>query len=187
LNGRFGAGLLQLFYCTNDACSATHWEPFSSGKMVRIVDPGEFGEATTPQTEPPAALLPVKTIAGWKQQPDHPHPPEHEQLGVTYNFDHKQRTVRVECLSDGVALDALPTSAPEDLAAALPGDKLAGWPMWVQGVEYPACPRCGRAMQLVFQVDSDDNIPFMFGDAGTGHITQCPVHTDTVTFAWACS
>src|SRR6476661_8492276 len=32
LHGRFGAGLLQLFYCTNDGCSANHWEPFSSGK-----------------------------------------------------------------------------------------------------------------------------------------------------------
>jgi uncharacterized protein YwqG len=187
LDGRFGPGLLQLFYCTNDGCSATHWEAFTSGKMVRIVDPTEFGEATTPPAEPPAVLLPAKTITGWKPQPDRPHPPEHEDLGVAYAFDFKQRTVRVECASDGVAIDGLPMSAPEDLSIALPGDKLAGWPMWIQGVEYPTCPRCGRVMQLVFQVDSDDNVPFMFGDVGTGHVMQCPVHTDTVTFTWACS
>lgn len=187
LDGRFGVGLLQLFYCTNDGCSANHWEPFSSGKMVRIVDSNEFADAPVAPTEPAVALLPAKTVRDWKRQPDHPHPPEHEELGITYTFDFKRNVVRVECPSDGVTLDGLPTSAPEDLSTALPGDKLAGWPAWVQGVEYPTCPRCGRVMQLIFQVDSDDNIPFMFGDVGTGHVTQCPVHTDTVTFAWACS
>ena len=186
LDNRFGAGLLQLFYCTNDACSATHWEAFTSGKMVRIIDPNEFGDVSGPPVDSPATLLPLKTISGWRQQPDHPHPPEHEELGVAYTFDHKRHTVRVDCPSIGVAIDGLPDSAPEDLSTALPGDKLAGWPMWVQGVEYPTCPRCGRVMQLVFQVDSDDNIPFMFGDVGTGHLFQCPVHTDTVTFTWAC-
>jgi uncharacterized protein YwqG len=187
LYGRFGAGLLQLFYCTNDACSATHWEAFGSGKVVRMVDPNEFADADVPPVDSPAPLLPTRAITGWKRQADHPHPPEHEELGVQYTYDFKQRTVRVDCASDAVSIDALPVSVAEDLSIALPGDKLAGWPAWVQGVEYPPCPRCGRAMQLVVQVDSDDNIPFMFGDVGTGHVTQCPVHTDTVTFAWACS
>src|SRR6476661_8618944 len=36
LDDQFGTGLLQLFYCTNDACSAAHWEAFTSGKLVRI-------------------------------------------------------------------------------------------------------------------------------------------------------
>jgi hypothetical protein len=41
-------------------------------------------------------------------------------------------------------------------------------------------------MARVFQVDSDHNVPFMFGDAGCGHITQCPAHKDVVAFGWAC-
>ncbi|MDJ0556950.1 MAG: hypothetical protein QNJ68_21390 [Microcoleaceae cyanobacterium MO_207.B10] len=41
-------------------------------------------------------------------------------------------------------------------------------------------------MQLVFQVDSNDNLPFMFGDVGCGHITQCKDHKNIVAFAWAC-
>jgi len=186
LNGRFGGGLLQLFYCTNDDCSATHWEAFTSGKLVRIINPNEFGDAPLPPASAPAALLPVRTITGWRQQPDHPHPSEHEQLGVTYSFDHRKKTARVHCPSLDIEIDGLPSFTPTSLSTALPGDKLAGWPAWVQGVEYPPCPRCGRRMQFVFQVDSDDNVPFMFGDAGTGHVTQCPVHTDTVTFTWAC-
>jgi hypothetical protein len=38
----------------------------------------------------------------------------------------------------------------------------------------------------VFQVDSEDSIPFMFGDTGCGHITQCPEHQEVVAFGWAC-
>ncbi len=41
-------------------------------------------------------------------------------------------------------------------------------------------------MRLVFQVDSDDNLSFMFGDSGCGHITQCQHHKNQVAFAWTC-
>jgi uncharacterized protein YwqG len=187
VEGRFGSGLLQLFYCVNGDCSANGWEAFSSGKLVRMIDPAEEPEADRVSPEPPREPFPLRAITGWRKVTDHPHPPEHDLLGVSYAFDFKRHVVRVECPSAGVSIDNLPMSAPEGLSIALPGDKLAGWPLWVQGVEYPTCPRCDRVMQLVLQVDSEDNVPFMFGDVGTGHITQCPVHTDTVTFAWACS
>jgi uncharacterized protein YwqG len=67
------------------------------------------------------------------------------------------------------------------------GEKLLGWPAWVQGVEYPKCRICGREMALVFQVDSEHNLPYMFGDAGVGHVTQCPEHHAELAFGWACS
>ena len=41
-------------------------------------------------------------------------------------------------------------------------------------------------MRLVFQLDSEDNLPFMFGDLGIGHITQCPTRLHVVTFHWHC-
>jgi uncharacterized protein YwqG len=66
------------------------------------------------------------------------------------------------------------------------GDKLAGWPLWIQGVEYPSCPICQAEMSLVFQIDSEDNVPYMFGDVGCGHITQCREHKEQLAFAWAC-
>jgi hypothetical protein len=40
-------------------------------------------------------------------------------------------------------------------------------------------------MQLVFQ-HTGDALPFMFGDMGIGHITQCPEHKDVVAFGCAC-
>ena len=55
------------------------------------------------------------------------------------------------------------------------GDKLYGWPGWVQGVEYPSCTKCSKPMELVMQLDSEDNIPFMYGDAGCAHLTQVRV------------
>ena len=67
------------------------------------------------------------------------------------------------------------------------GDKLAGWPYWVQDVEYPDCPKCGERMRLVFQIDSGDNLPFDFGDVGCGHVTQCTEHKGVLAFGWACS
>jgi hypothetical protein len=56
----------------------------------------------------------------------------------------------------------------------------------VQRVEYPNWPTCDARMGLVLQIDSEDNVPHMFGDVGCGHITQCPNHPEVLAFGWAC-
>jgi len=66
------------------------------------------------------------------------------------------------------------------------GDKLGGWPLWIQSVEYPECRICKKAMRLIFQIDSQVNLPYMWGDSGCAHITQCAEHKDVVSFGWAC-
>ena len=40
----------------------------------------------------------------------------------------------------------------------------------------------------MFSVDAEteDHVPYMFGDAGCGHITQCRERLDVVAFGWAC-
>jgi hypothetical protein len=106
---------------------------------------------------------------------------------LSYTYNHTVRTVRVECPELGLVFEDVPSAnLAEDVADSELGDKLAGWPAWIQNVEYPSCPRCGRRMVHVFQVNSEDHIPFMFGDAGCGHITQCPEHKEVVAFGWAC-
>ena len=67
------------------------------------------------------------------------------------------------------------------------GDKLLVWPNWIQGIEYPECPTCSEPMKLVFQIDSEDNVPHMFGDVGCGHLCQCPNHPRILGFGWACT
>jgi len=112
----------------------------------------------------------------------------HRELGVDYEYDFEARRVTVRCPELGVELRDVPIDmgVEELVAKASPGDKPGGWPDWVQGAEYPACPTCGARMGLVFQLDSEDNLPTMFGDMGCGHVTQCSVHRDVLAFGWAC-
>lgn len=69
----------------------------------------------------------------------------------------------------------------------LDSDKLAGWADWVQFPRYPNCPTCNQSMnQFVFQLGSEDNIPYAWGDYGEGYIVQCPEHKEQVAFLWQC-
>lgn len=187
LGQRFGIGLLQLFYCTRKDCQGDGgWEPFADDlSRVRVVQPNGPG-LTTHETKPDGKF-PAKRIVGWTRFTDLPTPEEHDEHGLKYTYDFNAGTLRLECPELAFDVTNRMNECPaERIATSEPGDKLAGWPAWVQGVEYPSCPRCGRRMTLLFQVDSEDNIPFMFGDVGCGHVTQCPEHKDVVAFGWAC-
>lgn len=169
LRGVYGRGLIQLFYCTNEDplcevdCEA--FFPFAESVVVRLVQPSlRVREVAVPAE---AARFPARQVTGWEEVVDYPHPFEVPGLGV---------------MLDDAEWDAL-----EKEEVPLWGDKLAGWPAWVQGEEYPNCPRCGAQMHLVFQLDSDDNLPYYFGDVGTGHLTQCPTHQEILAFGWACT
>jgi uncharacterized protein YwqG len=183
LEQRFGTGVLQLFYCTE--CDGG-WEPFAASQLVRVVDPDAPGLAADPPGD--LEVFPVQSIISWEEFTDLPAPTEHDTLGLLYDYDFEHNTVRVNCPEFGVSTEgSSDDNIAEAIALATPGDKLAGWPAWIQGVEYPSCPECEQQMRLVIQLDSDDHLPYMFGDVGTGHITQCPEHLEVVAFGWACS
>jgi uncharacterized protein YwqG len=184
LGQRFGTGLLQLFYCTRERCQGFGgWEPFVDDlNRVRVVHPaGQALQASMRDGLPP------RQIVGWERFIDLPTPEEHADLGLKYVWNHKARTLSIACQELGLSFNDLPYDSAEEIANSRPGDKLAGWPAWIQGVEYPSCPQCRTRMVHLFQVDSEDNVPFMFGDVGCGHITQCPEHKEVVAFGWACS
>ena len=184
---RFGQGLLQLFYCTRDECAGMGgWEPFADDlSRVRIVRP--TGTAIDSDVPRGNGYYPGRRIVGWQPLEDWPSPAEHEGRGLKYTY-HKDRTADLECPELGLTFRRVEDDMlAENVATAASGDKLAGWPSWVQGPEYPDCPRCGRAMDLLFQIDSEDHVPYMFGDLGCSHITQCAEHKDVVAFGWACS
>lgn len=188
LGGRFGTGLLQLFYCTRDDCQGDGgWEPFADDlSRVRVVHPS--GPSVAVPTSPRHKHLPAKQIVGWTRFDDLPTPCEHDELGLIYTYNFDNGTLRLECQELNFDITSRMSECPaEEIANSEPGDKLAGWPAWVQGVEYPSCPKCGNRMTHVFQLDSESNVPFMFGDVGCGHITQCPEHKEVVAFGWACS
>lgn len=177
----------------NDDCNAAifgGFDPAGGGKLVRVVHPrGSSASNPAPST---GTFFDAQTIVGWDRIDDWPHQEESEKLGLAFEYDFAARTVSVSWAQGAYQSAPLPYEELEGedgqlLLGPQSRDKLAGWPAWVQGVEYPACRVCGETMRLVFQIDSDDHVPFVFGDVGTGHITQCPHHPDVVAFGWACS
>ncbi|MEZ4451613.1 MAG: DUF1963 domain-containing protein [Nannocystaceae bacterium] len=168
-----GRGLAQLFYCTNSEplcevnCEA--YSPFADSVVARLVDP--HGPGATAPEERAHEAFPAAVIRGWTETWDLPNREELIDIGA------------------GDEDDELPDETEETIHAArrpVAGDKLGGWPYWVQGVEYPSCLECGETMQLLFQIDSNHNLPFMFGDTGCAHLTQCPHHPEVLAFGWAC-
>ena len=164
----FGTGLLQMFYCISEEplceveCEA--FFPFAKSVLIRIIQP-EY-QASFSSIRPPENLFPPKLIIGWQEVEDYPNSEEGKSLGIQ--------------LEDSEWEFLYEKNYPQV------GDKLAGYPAWVQGIEYPNCPLCGERMQLLFQLDSEDNLPYMFGDVGCGHITQCESHKEQLAFGWAC-
>ncbi|MBD2741223.1 DUF1963 domain-containing protein [Coleofasciculus sp. FACHB-1120] len=172
LNGKFGSGLLQFFYCTNYEPPYCHcevdcgaWEAFVNTQLVRIIQPN-----TAPlHVEIPGIedLFDSRLILNWEEIYDYPDWQELEIYGINLNKE-----------EDDVFF--------QNKLYQL-GDKLAGWPIWVQGLEYPNCPHCNQAMnQFVFQLESDGNVPHMWGDAGIGYLIQCPEHKEQLAFLWQC-
>ncbi|MEN8251330.1 MAG: DUF1963 domain-containing protein [Bacteroidota bacterium] len=165
----FGNGVLQVFYCTNQSkecevvCEA--YFPYSTSTLVRVINPDNDDLATL-TSNPVKDAFPEKEIVGWEVKDDYPNWEELEVLGCTLTDEQ----------SDYLCEIGYPQSK----------DKLLGWPYWVQSVEYPDCPDCGKPMKLIFQIDSENNLPYMFGDVGCSHVTQCDQHKDKMAIAWAC-
>ncbi len=161
------SGKLQFFYCTRD-CDNEGWKPFSKAHFLRVLPAGVPASQAAAIPESIDGYFPAKLITAWTEFEDFPSPEEPDALPEMSEDEY----------------DAYYVSEPYLNAE---GDKLCGWPNWVQEEEYPACPGCGRQMQLVYQLDNFTEARWMWGDAGIGHVTQCPEHRDVLAFGWACS
>lgn len=162
-------GLVQLFYCTNsDPICEVELEsffPFSKGVHCRRVEVAEESVSIQPNL---TNVFQEKLIVGWTPKDDYPDSEDHDRLGIDIDED---------------VLDLM---FERNAGIALAGDKLLGWPNWIQGPEYPQDRNTGIRMELLFQFDSEVNLPYMFGDAGIGHLTVSPDNPDEMTFGWAC-
>lgn len=165
-----GEGFIQMFYCTSYEphcevdCEA--FFPFSKSTLIRLVSHEETA-AHDHSLAADADPFPAKTITGWEEMVDYPGWEERGDEGIELSDEEEDL-------------------AHDEEIGPRTGEKLGGWPSWVQSVEYPSCPDCGSTMKLVFQVDSEQNLPYMWGDCGIGHITQCSEHPHRVAFGWAC-
>lgn len=166
---KFGKGLIQLFYCIDSNCEDSEESYLGNDTSMRVRLLSPDGDSASPSESPCEDAFPPRLIRSWAPLPT--EYPNFEELSVCHGIE-----------VDEDLLDEL-----EDVAFSYDGDKLYGWPSWVQGVEYGECEICSQQMELVFQIGSEDNLPYMFGDCGIGHISQCPSHPDQFKFGWACS
>src|SRR5262249_32256439 len=170
-----------------------NYMPFSPGVRLRVVGPAQPAEILSP---PPggAEPFPPRVIVAWGRFEDYPAGGEHEGLGlgVQYRFEPGFTYTKVEWPGGGLAFDEVGhdnsgLGVSGAISEAAPRDKLGGWPHWVQAPEYVRCPRCRERMTYLFQLDSQDHIPYLFGDMGCGHIFRCATHPDLFAFTWECS
>jgi len=178
----FGSGLIQFFFCTNEdaGCYADGYgDPFADCQIVRRLD---MPTNLPAKIQPPKGSFPARRIVDWSAIDDFPSCAERESLGLTYGNDNILR-----CAEIGVEQEmSIDDYFDGSYNHAFRGNKLAGWPTWVQNVEYATCRKCDALMNLlVFQIAHDKNIPFMLADGGIGQIIQCPEHKDELAFVWA--
>lgn len=170
--------LLQFFSCIGDeplcAVEGKSWEAFSPVSLVRVITSDEHmvlpdrsvmsEDLYRTHLEKKACVYPTKTILGWKLTDDYPGYVERERLGRWK-----------EEYFDSDPLKGYP----------LAGEKLGGWPCWIQWVEYPNCPQCKKEMEFLFQIDSNRTLMHQWGDLGCGYITRCPIHKEELAFSWS--
>lgn len=209
LHQQIGPGLFQFFYCISDTCSvAEAWAPYAGNSLARQIEATDL-LAPARDDRPESSPYSVFLVEEWQPLPDHPdgeETSEEEQTPLSYVEDWSEM-VEGSARSEGLyqrysrLLDHFQVG-PEHLAEVVsllhnyPGDKLLGWPRWTQGVEYPACQKCGQTMDMVLQVNNDGNpdsrpgfhscFGQLFAGDGNGHVFRCPDHREVMTFSWAC-
>jgi Domain of unknown function (DUF1963) len=120
-------GLLQLFYCGAD-CGVESWSPFSAGHCVRVVKSGDLNAGQAGAVEKGVEnVFPFKRVLNWTEKTDYISATELSESGEM----------------DDDAESEFVDEVTEELKN-LSGEKLFGWPCWVQGVEYPKCRKCNK-------------------------------------------
>jgi len=166
-------GLIQLFYCTNveENCESEldAFFPFSKASACRKINIENSSAEIQPNS---LEIFDEKRIVNWEAKDDYPHPEEYSLRDIDVDIDID---------------DIYELMEERDCGLTISVDKLFGWPYWIQSEEYPYDRKTESQMELVYQMGESEIIPYMFGDAGIGHITQSPDNDEELAFGWACS
>ncbi len=192
-----GDFLLQMWYCVRGCnfSAANHDDPADKSKLVRIMTLAEGATAVTAPdcgaSQVIGGTFPAKRIVGWEKQRE--EFPDLAQWEALLPADLRQKIY--------AKLDA-DLGFPKNWLYPEKGDKLGGWARLHQRNAIPKCPRCSSEMRLIFQIQSDDHLPYLWRPRapngtpsgrpwttglisnGTGYITQCQTHRDLVAFTW---
>jgi hypothetical protein len=148
--------LVQLFLCDRRCQKADLGTPFAPSTVARELHSERGGVARAPR---PEVVFPAHRVLRWLPRPDHPSYADLcERLG----------------LADALELvDALRARGLRPAG----GEKLGGWPDWVEDAEYPRCPACRGPsrprMEPWLQIDSNRSLPVQLGEHGVGWLIRC--------------
>lgn len=67
-----------------------------------------------------------------------------------------------------------------------PFTSIGGYGKWIQGPAEQKCPKCGKTMELICQVDSESGADLMWGDAGCLYVFQCSQHQEEFGIEMQC-
>lgn len=157
----FGEGLLQFFYCIK--CRG--YQPLGENYKIRVIKLDEL--STDVDINEIKSCFVYRKIIDWHELIEYPRLYEildSENLSNDEIEHYKNIYHQYDAKS---------------------GEKLLGWPRWVQWADYSDCPVCLKQMRYIFQVDSDKNSDYMLGNMGIGHITFCKDHPEQALFTWA--
>lgn len=160
-------GLLQIFYAYTLSAEYDDWAPWTPTKLVRIVEP--VGEESR-EPCPLARRWPAKRVVDFTLHRELPSMEDLEESLTALEPD--RREAFVEYLFDA--------------EAPLTGDKIGGWPHWIQSRQLVRCPETPTRCEFVLQIDTEDHLPVMFGDSGIAFVWRCPKHPEHMTMSWQC-
>ena len=117
-------GLLQFFYCSTNCSHA--FEPFSESHVLRIVKKDEMVNGQMVEAPENIGEFPFKRITGWEEKTDY----------IT--------STEIGVLDEAIDHDTDALEYIDENYDNIGGEKLFGWPHWVQAVDYPECRKCKR-------------------------------------------
>lgn len=162
-------GLLQMFYCTSfdPFCDSVldGGSPYSKATRIRIIEVNGKSSVRLPNIEKIHGEMIIET---WETKDDYPHWKDYENLGIDIDFNDELYELMIK----------------RHAGLTISGDKLFGWPYWIQWTDDFMDAKTGIQRDYLVQLASEDNIPYSFGDCGIGYLTQDPNNKNDLCFYW---
>lgn len=102
----------------------------------------------------------------------------------------EEKYPEIAAICEGIDGDD-PVSVYEDAGVEIgcamePFTSIGGYPIWIQGETERRCKICKKQMEFIGQIDSQQEVQLMWGDAGCVYLFQCHEHHDQFGMEMQC-
>jgi len=173
------SGLFQLFHCRTELCEkADEEEEENVNYLVRWIPEAELADGS-PEVDASSVetSFSPKRIRSWMEVADYP---SYSDPNFCNAIDGWKDSIDTDAQKRGKRLEQY------GQLFARHGDKIKGYPAWVQSNYIPQCPRCGKSEKMFFfiQLESEQNIPYQWGDGGAAFVYRCLEHPREFALFW---